>query len=227
MFMELGFWGVMKTNPAIMWTLMCFSILVVAFLIERAWVFFIYASWSENFWKKIKQSVARGRLHEARELCGRSKNVFSKVFETVVSNSHLTRADNEDLVQVEKENQQEMLRRRLGLFSTLSFISPLVGLLGTVTGIMQAFSDLGKSGSGGANIVAAGISEALLTTAAGIIVAVPAAIFFNYFTYRLREIVVRMNNYSQDLIIQIYGGEEIGMSNPQPKPSQIRAKTSR
>lgn len=224
MLMELGFWGMMKTNPAIMGALLFFSVFLMAFLIERSWVFLVYATWSDSFWRKIKELVSRGRLHEARNLCSRSNNVFAKVFEVAVSSSHLNRADNEDLVQVIKENQQEKLRKRLGLFSTLSFISPLVGLLGTVTGIMQAFSDLGQSGSGGANIVAAGISEALITTAGGIIVAVPAAMFFNFFTYRLREIVVRMNNHAQELIISIYGGEETGVKPAQPQASEIRAK---
>ena len=58
--------------------------------------------------------------------------------------------------------------------------------------------------------MAAGIAEALITTAAGIVVAVPAAMFYNYFTYRLRSIVVRMNNHANQLIILIYGGEEVG-----------------
>jgi biopolymer transport protein ExbB len=141
-----------------------------------------------------------------------------------IGSTHLSRADNEDLVQIAKENQLELLRRKLGLFSTLSFISPLVGLLGTVTGIMQAFSDLGRSGSGGANIVAAGISEALVATAAGIVVAVPCALFYNYFTIKMRGIGVRMNNHAHELIILLYGGEEVGDKPAQPKPSEIRAK---
>ena len=157
-------------------------------------------------------------------MCSQSKNVFAQVFHVAISSTHLTRADNEDLMAIAKDNQLDKLRARLGLFSTLSFISPLVGLLGTVTGIMQAFSDLSRSGSGGANIVAAGISEALVATAAGIVVAVPAAIFYNYFTFRVRGIGTKMNNYAHELIILMYGGEETGDKPAQPKASEIRAK---
>jgi len=224
--MEMGFMGIIKVNPAIIITLLIFSVIMLTFLIERIWAYLTIGSWSEKFWEKLKQSVAAGRLHEARAMCSQKNNVFAKVFFTAISNTHLTRADNEDLVQIEKENQQDVLRKRLGIFATFSFVSPLIGLLGTVTGIMQAFHDLAKSGSGGANIVAAGISEALIATAMGIIVAVPSAVFYNMFTYKLRGIVTKLNNYAQEIIILIYGGEPVGEKPAQPKASEIRAKTS-
>ena len=224
MLKELGFMGILKVNPAIISTLLFFSILLVTFLAERLWFYMAYSGWSEEFWQRLKSNVSSGRLHDARAMCAQSKNVFAQTFLVAISSTHLSRADNEDMVQIAKEGQLELLRKRLGLFSTLSFISPLVGLLGTVTGIMQAFSDLGRSGSGGANIVAAGISEALVATAAGIIVAVPAALFYNYFTIKLRGIGVRMNNAAHELIILIYGGEDAGDRPAQPKSSEIRAK---
>jgi len=227
MLSEIGFRGSMATNPLIMITLLVSSILMLAFFFERTWSFMVYGNWNKKLWKKLKNAVIAGRYHEARAICADSNNVFARVFHTSVSSTHLSRVDNEDLAQTAKENAQEVLRKRLGLFSTLSFIAPLVGLLGTVTGIMQAFNDLSRAGSGGANIVAAGISEALITTAAGIVVAVPAAVLFNYFTYRLRSIVVRMNSHSNELIILIYGGEEIGAKQAQRKVSEIHAKISR
>lgn len=226
MLMEMGFMGIIKVNPAIIITLLVFSVIMLTFLIERAWVYMTMGSWSNKFWEKLRNSVQAGRLHEARAMCAQSENVFAKVFYTAISNTHLTRADNEDMVQIAKEHGQEVLRKRLGIFATFSFVSPLVGLLGTVTGIMQAFHDLAKSGSGGANIVAAGISEALIATAMGIIVAVPSAVFYNLFTYKLRGVVAKMNNYAQEVIILIYGGEPVGDKPAQPKPSEIRAKTS-
>ena len=100
-----------------------------------------------NFGTVLKSCIKAGRFHEARSLCEKSNNVFASAFHAAIANTHLSRIDNEDLVQIAKEDAQERLRKRLGLFATLSFISPLVGLLGTVTGIMQAFNDLGRSGS--------------------------------------------------------------------------------
>lgn len=226
MLRELGFMGILRVNPAIVGTMLVFSVMLLAFAIERIWYFLSYAGWSEEFWRKLKGAVQAGRLHEARGMLAQSTNVFARVFYTSINSAHLSRADCEDLVQIEKETNLERLRKRLGLFSTFSFISPLVGLLGTVTGIMQAFSDLGRSGSGGANIVAAGISEALVTTAAGIVVAVPAAILYNYFTYRLRSISVRMNNHSNELVILMYGDKDLDkqMAHPTKKEGNLHAK---
>lgn len=226
MLSELGLIGIIKINPAIVLTMIGLSILLLTFLLERFWCFILYGGWSQSFWNQLKSAVQSGRLHDARTMCANSKNVFARVFYVIISSTHLSREDNEDLAQIEKENAQETLRKRLGMFATLSFISPLVGLLGTVLGIMHAFHDLGRSGSGGANIVAAGIAEALVTTASGIVVAVPAAVFFNYFTYRLRGIVVKMNNFSQELIIMLYGGE-LGSKVAQIKPGDSHAKPVR
>jgi biopolymer transport protein ExbB len=105
---------------------------------------------------------------------------------------------------IQKEELQEKLRKRLGIFGTLSFISPLMGLLGTVLGVLRAFHDLALSGSGGPTIVAAGISEALVTTVAGLAVAIPAAMLYNYFTFRLRAIIVDMNTYGQRLTMLLF-----------------------
>jgi biopolymer transport protein ExbB len=207
MLREMGFMGILRVNPAIISVLLVFSILLVAFFLERFWTFLLYGNYNPAFWEKLKSCVKSGRLHEARGLCSHRKDVYSRVFDVVLNNVHMPRTDNEDLAQIEKELMLEQLRKRLGLFATLSFVSPLIGLLGTVTGIMQAFHDLGRSGSGGANIVAAGISEALVATAAGIMVAVPAALLYNYFTYRIRGIGVRLNNLSHELVIMVYGGE--------------------
>ena len=107
-----------------------------------------------------------------------------------------------DTVKIRGEN---LLKKHLTIFGTLSFISPLLGLLGTVLGIIKAFHDVALSGSGGPTIVAAGISEALITTVAGIAVAVPAAIIYNYFTSQMQNIMVRIDTFAQELIILLYG----------------------
>lgn len=227
MLREMGFIGIVQVNPGIIISLLVLSVFLMAFFLERSWYYMTAGRWRPSFWQKLRAAVQAGRLHDARNMCADSKNVFSRVFYVAISSTHLSRADNEDLVQIEKENMQEALRKRLGLFATLAFIAPLVGLLGTVTGIMQAFHDLAKSGSGGASIVAAGISEALVATAMGILVAVPASIFYNLFTYKLKSIVVRMNNYAQELVILMYGGEDTSVNPVKAKVEEIRAKTAR
>jgi biopolymer transport protein ExbB len=196
----------MKSSPAIMGTLLLFSILIVAYTFERWWVFHREARLGRKFWDELSGLVRAGNLGEAVALCGRTGGVFARIFAEGIQGAQVSRNDAEDAMMIQKEEGQELLRRRLGIFGTLSFVSPLLGLLGTVLGILRAFNDLALAGSGGPTIVAAGISQALTTTVAGILVAVLASLCYNYFTFRLRGILVEMNTFSQRLLVMMGEG---------------------
>ena len=92
------------------------------------------------------------------------------------------------------------MRRGLGSLATIGSTAPFVGLLGTVAGIITAFQAMAATGSGGLGSVSAGISEALVTTAFGLLVAIPAVMFFNYFTNRVEEIQVDVNDSTTELV---------------------------
>jgi biopolymer transport protein ExbB/TolQ len=95
-----------------------------------------------------------------------------------------------------KERETSAMRKGLGGLATVASTAPFVGLLGTVVGIMNAFGQL----QGGLDVVGPAISEALLATAFGLLVAIPAAMFFNYFTTRVENMVVDMNDVSSEFI---------------------------
>jgi len=203
--MQMGFKEWFMVNPPIISTILIFSVLLVAFSFERMWVFRREAKFPRELWERIVGLIREKRLRDAIALCEVSSGVFSKVFKAGLEGSLVSRLDAEDGMVIEKEEGQEILRKRVGLFGTISFISPLIGLLGTVLGVLRAFHDLAKSGSGGPSVVAAGISEALITTVAGLVVAVPAAMIYNYFNFRLRAVLVEMNTYGQRLLLAIFG----------------------
>jgi len=92
------------------------------------------------------------------------------------------------------------LRRGLGSLATIGSTAPFVGLLGTVAGIITAFQAMAATGSGGLGSVSAGIAEALVTTAFGLLVAIPAVMFFNYFTNRVEEIQVDVTDSANELM---------------------------
>lgn len=92
------------------------------------------------------------------------------------------------------------MKKGLGGLATIGSTSPFIGLFGTVFGIINAFTGISMSGSGGLAAVSAGIAEALITTGFGIGVAIPAVMCFNYFTNRLERFQVEMSNSSQELI---------------------------
>jgi biopolymer transport protein ExbB len=91
------------------------------------------------------------------------------------------------------------LKKSLWILATVASVSPFIGLFGTVIGIINAFDAMAKTGKGGFSVVAAGLSEALISTAAGILVAVVALIFYNYFLVRANHIYQHFKQSLEDL----------------------------
>jgi biopolymer transport protein TolQ len=106
----------------------------------------------------------------------------------------------ERALQLGVSEQMARLERHLNWLATAATVSPFIGLLGTVWGIIDAFSALGMAGSASLRAVAPGISEALIATALGLLAAIPAAIAYNYFTHLLREMVARMDDFSLEFL---------------------------
>ena len=111
-----------------------------------------------------------------------------------------------DINSAERAVEREMLmtivdlKRGLGVLATVGATAPFVGLLGTTMGIVNAFTGMAASGSGGLSAISAGIAEALITTAFGLMVAIPAVWMFNYFNSKLEAFDVEMGNSSSELI---------------------------
>ena len=205
---SFSFMELMKLS-VVMPMLLFSSLLVVAYSLERFWYYWRAGRINSRFLVEVKRLVRDGKVQEAVDCCDKQRGLVPEIVKAGLNASHLSRIDAEDTMENYKARSQNLLRSRLGVFGTLSFISPLLGLLGTVLGIMRSFHDLALSGSGGPTIVAAGISEALVTTVAGIGVAVPAAIIYNYFTNRLRNLMVRVDTFTSELVILLYGERTI------------------
>jgi biopolymer transport protein TolQ len=92
------------------------------------------------------------------------------------------------------------LERRLSFLATTASVTPFVGLFGTVWGIMNAFADIGRSGSANLAVVAPGISEALITTATGLLAAIPAAVFYNAFSSRVRVLSAMLDDFALEFL---------------------------
>ena len=92
------------------------------------------------------------------------------------------------------------LERRLSFLATTASVSPFIGLFGTVWGIMEAFGDIGRMGSANLVVVAPGISEALITTAMGLLAAIPAAVFFNFFNSRVKVLSSMLDDFALEFL---------------------------
>ncbi|MDD4879064.1 MAG: MotA/TolQ/ExbB proton channel family protein [Candidatus Omnitrophica bacterium] len=170
------------------------SILSLAIIIERC---FYYRSRSRvkrrDFMDEISTELKRDRLMNALDICENTKTPFSSVVhaglklfghnESVISNA----MEREVTIETTK------LEQYTSVVGTIASTAVYIGLFGTVLGIIRAFHDIAQSaGSGGINVVINGIAEALICTAAGLCVAVPAVIAYNYFIKRIDKFVVDM-----------------------------------
>lgn len=100
----------------------------------------------------------------------------------------------------EAAQQVEALEQGLPFLATTGTVAPFFGLLGTVWGVMDAFLQIGLRGSGNINVVAPGVAEALITTIAGLAVAIPAVIGYNYFVSQIKEVDDELSHFSSELI---------------------------
>jgi biopolymer transport protein ExbB len=199
--------GILKISIVIPILMVC-SILMVAYALERFWAFSRVGNLSGSVAERIKQGVRQGQIKEAIILCQKSPSFITHALEVALNVAHFPREEMESIFALYRMKLQGMLNKHLAVFGTFAFIGPLLGLLGTVLGVIRAFRDLALSGSGGPTIVAAGIAEALIATAVGIGVAVTSALLYNFFTARVRSIVTQYDLLSQEVAILVYTGSE-------------------
>jgi biopolymer transport protein ExbB len=200
---------ILKLSLVIPVMMVC-SVFMVAYALERFWAFSKIGSLDSALGERIKQCVRQGQIKEAVALCGKNQSFMTHALEVALNAAHFPREEMESIFALYRMKLQGLLNKHLSVFGTLAFIGPLLGLLGTVLGVIRAFRDLALSGSGGPSIVAAGIAEALIATAIGIALAVTAALLYNYFTAKVRSIVTQFDLLSQEIAILVYTGSEKG-----------------
>ena len=167
--------------------LLLLSFIVLGQALERLFAYWIQLKMPSALWDRVRDKLEIGDRLGALAAARRDSSLLGAGLAAVLA---LENADTEKMVEVFQLHRQRLslaLNRRVGIFGTASFVSPLIGLMGTVLGIMRAFHDLSAAGAGGPAVVAAGISEALVATACGIGLAVLSALLYNYFTLESRH----------------------------------------
>jgi biopolymer transport protein ExbB/TolQ len=187
------------------------SIWSLAVIIDR-WLYFSAArKQSREFAPRVAGALKEGKLDEAIKVADRNKK--SHLAEVVTAGLQEFRnfgsggAVTEDQIESSKRALERSeaivhakLKRGLSGLATIGSTSPFIGLFGTVVGILNAFQAIATQKTSGIGAVAGGISEALVTTAFGLLVAIPAVMTFNYFTSKVEAFDVEMDNSSSELI---------------------------
>jgi biopolymer transport protein ExbB len=193
---------IISGGPA-MWALLLLSVVAIAIVIERLMFFASQHSDSKGLLRALGQKIAADDLSGAVKVCQQNKGMLPRILEFGLLRGEKNRADITDALSIALMEHLNSLERNLGIIGTIAVISPFVGLFGTVLGIIRAFQDIALKGNSTPAVVAAGVSEALITTAAGLFVAVISVIFFNYFKSRIKafnqEMIVSANQLAEML----------------------------
>ncbi|ALQ40965.1 biopolymer transporter ExbB [Fusobacterium hwasookii ChDC F174] len=192
----------LEVGGPILWVLVIISIGAFAVVLERI-VFFAVneKNVGNNFKDEILSLVANKKLDEAIALCDTKKSCVATAVKKFLQKAPkgIDVQDYEFILKEVTNQEISPYERRLNLLASVISISPMLGLLGTVTGMIRAFTNISKYGAGDAAIVADGIAEALLTTAAGLMIAIPVIVVYNYLNRRLEK----MENEIDDVVTNI------------------------
>ena len=185
----------------IIWLLLLLSIFSLAVIMEKFWVLRRKRGDSDTLRQKIF-SILKKRDHKAiEEILQSERSSSAEVALKVIRNMKESGIDFEDSLSIALSEEKVILESRIAILGTLGSNAPFVGLFGTVLGIIHAFHILAMNAKGGPTIVMAGISEALVATALGLFVAIPAVAAYNYFVRYMKKIMVESENFARLLVI--------------------------
>ncbi len=197
-----------KAGGWLMWPIIACSVIAMAIVIERLWTYRRRKVLPANLVAQIWQLHQDKQLTPAHIATVRNNSLLGRMLAAGLVNRNHPRVVMKEAIEEEGRQVVHELERYLNTLGTIANISPLLGLLGTVIGMIKVFTAITSSGVGNAAVLAGGISEALITTAAGLSVAIPAVIFHRYLSGRVDRIVMRMEEQALKLVEVMQGARE-------------------
>jgi len=203
-------WMEATANSPIFLSLILCSVVTLGIAVERAFYFWKRNGNATQTADDVMSRIRDDKLKEASWACEKATHPVGYVALQLFHAASDAVSDIEERFHVALSQQKLLLERNLNVLGTMAAIAPLIGLLGTVWGIMRAFSDMARVGSAAPSVVAAGVAEALVTTAAGLIVAVPALMLYNYFARRTTVMLTEAENYARSIRVCLHESGEWG-----------------
>jgi biopolymer transport protein ExbB len=202
MFENFDWIEAMRTSPVMVIILLC-SVLTLGFAIERAIYFWNRRGNPDGLLASALVALRSGNSEEAARVCSKEPHPVGAVAGDVLRCMDENPEAAEERLHIALSEQRLQMERNLGFLGTMGNTAPLLGLLGTVWGIMRAFHDMASTGSAGPSVVAAGVAEALFTTAAGLLVAVPAVMIYNHFVRRVGIMLTVAENHTRTIRMNV------------------------
>lgn len=195
---------ILKSGGIVMIPIIVCGMVAVFIVVERFHYFFSIKKRDEKFSVDIEECILKNDFQNAEEVCILADTPCAKVVKDAVAHRDFSERDLKEFVQSKLDFAVPEFERNLSALNTVSSVSTLLGLLGTVTGNIKAFGVLGGGGTmGDPALLAGAIAEALVTTVAGLVVAIPAIIFGSYFSSQANHGIMRMEQTVTSVLFRI------------------------
>jgi biopolymer transport protein ExbB/TolQ len=184
----------------VLWLLILLSIISVIIMVERAMTYYHSRFRDEEFIQELQPCLVKSDWTRAKALCESSRALEPQILLAGLNQVANGKDSANEAMEAERIRVNLQLSKGLNFLGTLGANAPFIGLFGTVLGIIHAFKDLALAEGGGGPAVMAGIAEALVATAVGLLVAIPAVVTYNYFHGRLHNVLERSQRLGRLLL---------------------------
>jgi biopolymer transport protein ExbB len=201
---------IMAKGGPLMWFILISAILAIAIFFERLFHYHRAQIHTDDFVKGILNSLKRGNVKEAIDTCRDTAGPVAQVVMAAVLNHDRSRDEIREAVQDTARTEVTRLEHNLPILVTIAQVAPLIGFLGTVWGMIRVFMVIEITATTTAGQLAGGVWQALLTTAGGLVVAIPSYIAYNYLVSRVQNLVLDMEKASNETVQYLAHKEEGG-----------------
>ena len=197
-----------KAGGWLMFPLFACSVIAIAIIAERFWSLQTKRIAPPELITQIWQWLRYNQVDKDRIKSLQNNSPLGRILAAGLAERNAPRDLTKESIEDTGRHVTALMEKNLNTLGTIAAISPLIGLLGTVVGMIKVFAAITTSGVGNPETLAGGISEALITTAAGLVVAIPSVIFYRYFRGKINRLVVNMEEQAMQLIEILHGDRE-------------------
>lgn len=201
-------WEYFGQGGALMWPLLACSIVGVIFIVERAIAYYRVKGDTAEIVSEVRESLLQHELRRSIEICESFDHPVAITLKSGLLRFGKSHAEIEKAMESVALHEVSKLEKGLWILATIANIAPLFGFTGTVTGMIGSFEALAEVGLGNPEAVAGGISEALITTATGLMIALPVQAAYNYFNNRVSQFALDME-ISSSVLLETFSEIEV------------------
>ncbi|MDY5050664.1 MAG: MotA/TolQ/ExbB proton channel family protein [Candidatus Mucispirillum faecigallinarum] len=201
-------WELIQKGGITMYPIILLSVIALAVFLERLISLRKEKYVPKAFYEQLVSLLKKRNINEAVEVCKANKSALARISETIITNTDLPLSRLLEVAEESGRSEVSKLDKFLPSLQTIVAIAPLLGLLGTVLGMIKIFDVIALQGTGSAEALSSGIAEALLTTAAGLVVAIPAQIFYFIAKARADAIGAALEKASSEVMNLLFKEDE-------------------